>query len=308
MGNTKKNVSTANNTTTTAKGNTAPANQGNTTTPEQSTPAPKPAPVNWARLTEQERTAIVVTVRGLYSSISALKKAETKALILEQGVTVTRGEKSTVYRFNDRGYLSMLKAVKDTRNFELKQDTKALKRGYGFNEELYARFNWAMGTPQYSTYCEEIARELGEVSPATVGDWVSKFYPYQDTEHNILVPVWVCPTATAKTPGIMGRCAKMLLYPEQYTVGTAATVFARCIDNWARLAAKAIGVANEYTAPTLYTPGTVQQVCKFDTATGVKGDTITAPGTDFVTAYGAGELTTVARWRYALKLKAEQGK
>lgn len=284
-------------TTTTAKGmNTAPA------------PATKPAPVNWARLTEQDRTAIVLAIRALYPSISALKKGENKALILEQGVTVTRGEKSTVYRFNDRGYLSMLKAVKDTRKFELTQDTKALKRGYGFNEELCARFNWAMGQPQYSTYCEEIARELGEVSPETVGDWVSKFYPYQDTEHGILVPVWVCPIEGAKTPGIMGRCAKMLLYPEQYTVGTAATVFARCIDNWARLAAKAIGVAKEYTAPTLYTPGTVQQVCKFDTVTGAKGDTITAPGTDFVTAYGAGELTTVTRWRYALKLKAEQGK
>ena len=287
-----------------AKGNTAPA-KGNT--PEQSpvtvpAPAPKPALVNWARLTEQSRGEIVRAVRALYPSISALKKVENKTALIETGVTVTRGEISTVYRFNDRGYLSLLKAVKDTRKAEFTADIKALKKGYDFAQNLYDRFNWAMGTPQYSTYCNEIAKELGEVSPETGGDWVSKFYPYQDTEHGILVPVWVCPVSGAKTPGITGRCAKMLLYPEQYTVGTAARVFSACIDNWALLAKKAIGLTEQYTAPVTYEHGTVLTVCKFDTTTGTRGDTINTPGSDFVTAHGAGELTTVARWRAGLKL------
>lgn len=303
---TKKTV-TVGNTTNTAKGNKRNTAKG-TTAPETVTTetdttvqAPKPSPVNWARLTEQARGEIVRAVRALYPSVSALKKVESKAAIIGGGVTVTRGEQSTVYRFNDRGYLSLLKAVKDTRKGELKQDVKTLKSGYDFARALFDRFNWAMGTPQYATYCTEIARELGEVSPDTVQAWVDRFFPYQDKDHNILFPVWVCPVATAKTPGVSGRCAKMLLYPEQFTVSTAARVFSACIDNWALLAAKAIGITEQYTAPVIYEHATVLQVCKFDTATGVRGDVIQTPGTDFVTAHGAGELTTVARWRHALK-------
>ena len=121
-----------------------------------------------------------------------------------------------------------------------------------------------------------------------------------------MFPVWVCPTAGAKTPGVVGCCAKMLLYPEQFTVGTAQRVFVACIDNWAKLASKAIGVTAEYTAPVTYEHATVLAVCKFDPATGVRGEVINAPGTDFMTAHGAGELTTVARWRNALKTAREQ--
>jgi len=311
----KNTVSTANTTTaTTVKGNKRNTVKGNTTAPanvpapEQSTTvqAPKPAPVNWARLPEQVRGELVQAVRALFPSINALKKADNKGLIIEQGITVTRGEQSTVYRFNDRGYLSLLKAVKDTRKGELKADIKTLKSGYDFARALYDRFVWAMGMPQYSTYCHEIEQELGEVTPDTVQSWVDKFFPYQDSEHNIMFPVWVCPVATAKTPGIKGRCARMLLYPEQFTVGTAQRVFTACIDNWGKLASKAIGVAKDYTAPTVYTHATVLQVCKFDTATGVRGEVIKTPGTDFVTAHGAGELTTVTRWRNALKTAREQ--
>ena len=299
-------VSTANATTKNAKGNKRNTVKGNTAPVQDTTTAPKPAPVNWARLTEQARGEIVRAVRDLFPSINALKKVENKAIIIEQGVTVTRGELSTVYRFNDRGFLSLLKAVKDTRKGELKADIKTLKTGYDFGRALYDRFVWAMGTPQYSTYCAEIERELGEITPTTVQAWVDKFFPYQDSEHNIMFPVWVCPVATAKTPGVNGRCAKMLLYPEQYTVGTAQRVFSACIDNWGKLASKAVGVTEQYTAPVTYEHATVLQVCKFDTATGVRGDIINTPGTDFVTAHGAGELTTVTRWRNAIKTAGEK--
>ena len=307
------NTKTANkvSTPTTAKGNTTTAKGKKvekTTTP--TTETPKPAPVNWARLTESQRASIVNTVSGVYGSISAIKKPENKALIINEGVPVTIGDKVTVYYFNDKGYLSLLKAVKDTRRAELKKDIKTLKTGYDFNRALYDRFVWAMGTPQYSQYCKVILDELGEISPDTVGAWVQKFFPYQDNEHNIMFPVWVCATANAKTPGIIGRCAKMLLYPENYTTGTAARVFSACIDNWGKLAAKAVGVTAVYCAPTTYTAGTCLEVCKFDPTTGEKGakGLISSCGEDFFTAYGAGELTTVTRWRKALENAANGAK
>ena len=306
MSNTKKNVSTAN--TTTAKGNTKKGNTAkgkkveNTTTPT-TTETPKPTPVNWARLTEAQRASIVNAVSGIYGSISSIKKPENKAEIINNGIPVTIGEKVTVYHFNDKGYISMLKAVKDTRKAELKKDIKTLKTGYDFNRALYDRFVWAMGTPQYAQYCKTIKEELGEISPDTVSAWVEKFFPYQDKEHGIMFPVWVCAKGgDIKTPGIQGKCAKMLLYPETYTTGTAARVFSACIDNWGKLASKAIGVTKVYMAPTTYVMGTVLEVCKFDHTTGEKGVKVTISGTDFYTAYGAGELTTVARWRKALEL------
>lgn len=312
---TKKNtVSTANTTTTapakgnttkSAKGNTAPVQDPTTTTAPR--PATKPAPVNWARLTESTRGEILRAIRAQYPTVSAFKKAENKTAILDGGVTVTVGDNTTVYTFNDRGYISLLKYFKDTRKSELKVDIKTLKSGYDFAQALCDRFRWAMGTPQYSAYCAEIARELGEVTPDTVQAWVDRFYPYQDPDHNIMFPVWVCPVSGANTPGVVGRCARMLLYPEQYTVSTAARVFSACIDNWGQLAGRAIGVRDTYTAPALYQHGTVLQVCKWDPTTGTRGDIINTSGADFVTAHGAGELTTVTRWRSALRI-AQSGK